>query len=184
MPWQFELLPGVQVVSKLRGYRGEERGHGVLVYENNLGGRVVIVPFDSQIDQVSALGIAHPPFESPSFLSRSRQAQLRDALTWAGRAPLPFYVEDAPMALPMLIEQQDRLIVTITNLMPDRLDKVIARLGLPDFHPAQAKLLTPTGRWRRSSRLKIERLKESDSLRLRLPFSLAYLETGVCVLEQ
>lgn len=184
MPWQFELLPGAQVVSRFRGYRGEDRGHGVLVYENSLGGRVVIVPFDSQVDQVSALGVAHPPFESPSFLSRPRQAQLRDALIWAGRAPLPFYVEDAPMALPMIIEQQNRVIVAITNLMPDHLDKVVARLYLPGFYPSQARRLSPRGSWRRFPRVKIEHLKENDCLRLRLPFSLAYLETGVYLLER
>jgi hypothetical protein len=181
--WQFETLPGARVVSRLRGYRGEERGHGVLAFENRLGGRVVIVPFDSQVAQVSALGIGHPPFESPSFLCRPRQAQMRDALVWAGSGPLPLTVEDAPMVYPLLIEQPGRLVIGIVNLMPDPVPLLTIRLASPAFEPRRIRLLTPSGRWRMGRQAAIARDPADHAVVIRLPLPLPYLETGVLLLD-
>jgi hypothetical protein len=145
--WQFKWLKGARVISRLRGYRSEERGHGGVLFENELGGRVVIYPFDSQVRSVVGLGVGFPPLLSPSFICRPRQAQLRAALEWAGRAPLPLLVPEAPTVYPLLAEQVGRLIVGVANLLADPIAALRIRLRAPAFPLRRVRALDADGRW-------------------------------------
>lgn len=183
-PWQFECLPGTRAVSRLRGYRHEDHGHGVLVCENRLGGRVVVVPFDSQAGAASGLGLSYPALESPSFLCRARQAQLRAALEWATRGPLPLVVEDAPLAYPLLIEQPRRLIIGVANLMPDAIAKLTLCLATPTaFVPKRLRVLTREGKWRACRRAEIATDPVSGTTLLRTDLALPYLDVATLILD-
>ena len=48
--FQGELAEGVKTVSDLRGPTQDVVGHGLVIHENGLGGRVAVVPWDSQKD--------------------------------------------------------------------------------------------------------------------------------------
>ena len=179
--WQFKRRAGARVVSCLRGYRNEVRGHGVVVFENKQGGRVVTIPVDSQAGQVASLGVVFPAYESPSFLCRPRQAQVWDALVWAGRGPLPLVVPDAPLVYPLLVEQPDRLIVGAWNLMPDAVESLAIRLARPAFPIRRVRLLEPTGRWRTVG-AHIGR-PVRGSVTIDTGVRLAYLDVAVLILE-
>lgn len=145
--YQFRRRPGARVISKVRGYRHEVKGHGVVLYENELGGRVVVVPFDSQEGQTMSLGVGFQCLESPSFICWPRQSQLTAALEWAGRCPLPLRVEGAPLAYPLLAEQADRCVVGVVNLMPDPVESLRFRVARPGFGVRRIRVLDEQGRW-------------------------------------
>jgi hypothetical protein len=178
---QFEWASGARIISRLHGHRGEDRGHGVALFENRLGGRVIVVPLDSQAGATMSLGIAFPPLESPSFMCRARQAQLTAALEWAGRCALPMLMEDAPQAYPLAIRQDGRLIAGVANLMADAIDGLTLRIGAPGFTPRRVRVLGPKGRWK-ASRARIEKAGRR-AFRLRVPIRLAYLEVAVLLID-
>jgi len=148
IPWQFRLKPETRVISKLRGYRGEETGHGAFVSENALGGRVGVVPFDSQADGF-LLGIVTNTLTSPTFLCFARQAQMLRLLDWLGRKPVPLFVPGAPNVFPLLIEQRDRLIVAVANLCSDPIESLTLRLAPRSFTVRRVRSLSPSGGWQK-----------------------------------
>jgi hypothetical protein len=145
---QFEWMEGTRVISRLRGYDRSERGHGVVLFENRLGGRVVVAPWDSQAPATASLGVAFPSLESPSFLSWPRQAQLAATLEWAGRGPLPLRVMNAPNAYPVLVEQPGRTIVGVVNLSPDPIAGLALRMAGRASRIGRIRALDGQGRWR------------------------------------
>jgi len=179
--WQFKWRPCARRVSVLRGYDNRVRGHGVMLYENTQGGRVVVYPFDSQAGETISLGVGFQPFESPSFICRPRQAQLMAALEWAGRRPLPLAVVDSPMVYPLLVDQGDRLIVGMWNLMPDPVECLSFRLGVRPFSVRKVRVLNADGRWTAAAtRVARER---NGSVTVKTRVKLNYLDTAVLVLE-
>jgi hypothetical protein len=148
IPWQFRLRPEARVISKLRGYRGEETGHGAFVYENSLGGRVAVLPYDSQ-GEGFLLGIVTNTLTSPTFLCFPRQAQMLRVLDWLGRRPVPLFVPGAPNVFPLLIEQPDRSIVAVANLCSDPIEGLTLRLAPPRFPVRRIRSLGTTGAWQK-----------------------------------
>jgi hypothetical protein len=179
--WQFELAPGARAVSRLIRYGGHETGHGMTLFENRLGGRVAIFPFDSQIREVSSLGMGFPPLVSPSMLTWTRQAQLRAVLQWLGREPLPLFVFGAPNAYPLLAEQEKRLIVGVANLGHDRIEELSVEFSAPPFAIRSVQALQPSGKWKRS-RAKLDRKK--GVIRARTSESLGCLDVSLLRFER
>jgi hypothetical protein len=175
--WQFALRAGARPLSAVRDYTGKRTGHGVIVFENQLGGRIVIYPFDSQFAGAYNMGIAVRPFISASFLGWTRQAQMRAALEWAGRNPLPLFVPRAPSVYPLLIRQPNRLIVGVANLNPDPipgLELLVDRLPGP---APRIRVLTPDGAWRKVA-APLTRFKNGSAL-IATGIPLAHLEVAV-----
>jgi hypothetical protein len=179
--WQFNWQRGARAVSQLRGYDGEVRGHGVTVFENRLGGRVIVFPFDSQVRSVVGLGIAFPPMASPSFLNRPRQAQLLDLLEWVGKKPLPLVVPESPTVYPLLVEQPGRLIVGVANLLADPIASLAIRVRAPSFPIRRVRVLDTAGRWK-TCRATIGK-PSKGAITIRTGVALQYLDVAVLVLE-
>ena len=125
---QFELVPGARMISRLRDYHHRPTGHGVIVYENKLGGRTAVVPFDSQATTYQIGGIPTTPLTSPSFINLARAAQIVALLDWLGSQPIPLYLPLAPCVTPLLIEQPDRVLVGVVNSHADAAP-ITLRLG-------------------------------------------------------
>jgi len=179
--WQFKWRHGAHTISRLRGYRGEARGHGVVLFENRLGGRVVVVPFDSQGPAVFGLAGPFPPLESPSFICRPRQAQLVAALEWAARARLALFMPDSPTVYPLLIEQDQRLVIGAANLFPDPVASLAVRIRKPEFRINRVRVLTANGRWK-TCQARIGRTR-GGAVTIDTGVSLAYLDVAVLVVE-
>ncbi|MEI8242107.1 MAG: hypothetical protein WCI17_02450 [bacterium] len=179
--WQFNWQRGARVVSQLRGYDGNVRGHGVTVFENRLGGRVVVYPFDSQVRSVVGLGIAFPPMVSPSFLNRPRQAQLLDLLEWAGGKPLPLVVPESPTVYPLLAEQPGRLVVGVANLLADPIASLTLRLRTPAFTVRRVRALDAAGRWK-TCRATIGK-PSKGAVTIRTGVTLNYLDVTVLIVD-
>lgn len=145
-PRQFAWEPGARVISRVRDYAGADAGHGVVLYENALGGRVAMVPYDSQQHLVS-LGQPVNPIASATFINWPRQAQLLDVLAWLQRGPLPLTVPGATGVLPLRIDQPGRVIVGVVNVSFDAIERLQLRLANPGFPVADVRVLRPDARW-------------------------------------
>ncbi|MAE62594.1 MAG: hypothetical protein CMJ49_14700 [Planctomycetaceae bacterium] len=178
---RFEWLDGARVVSVIRDYDSTERGHGMVLFENALGGRVAVLPYDSQQD-VASLGTVWQPNCSPGFLSFARQAQMVDALRWLNRGPLPLLVPNAPSVYPLLIRQEDRLIVSVTNLLPDPVEDLMFELAAPGFELSAVQHLQDDGTWRSVEDAAIERASDDGRTVVRTPLTVSYLGSAVLVL--
>lgn len=147
---QFELVPGARMISRLRDYQHRPTGHGVIVYENKLGGRAAIVPFDSQATTYQIGGIATTPLASASFVNFAQAAQIVALLDWLGSRPIPLYVPLAPCVTPLLIEQPDRTLVGLVNSHADAAP-ITLRMGTQALRKTAVKgvsLLDAKGRWK------------------------------------
>ena len=176
---QFEWLKGARVISALRGYDKGQAGHGIVLFENELGGRVAVLPYDSQ-NEILSLG-AYQSMCSPSFVCCSRQAQLRAVLEWLNRGPLPLFVPKAPSIYPLLIRQNKRRIVAVLNLLPDRVEDLTLELGAPGFELTEVRHLQRDGQWASVSHAAIEPADRDGRVIVRTPITVDYL--GAAVLE-
>jgi hypothetical protein len=79
------LLPGAQAVSLLRGPRFERVGHGVVVYENERGGRVAVCPWD-----------VNAPERYGGQRNQFRAAQLDALMRYLGRGKSLGHVSGGP----------------------------------------------------------------------------------------
>jgi len=144
--WQFELAKGARVISAFRAFGDKESGHGVFLYENSLGGRVAVLPYDTQNDGVSLFGmLTVSPMLSATFLTWARQEQLRSVLEWLGRKPVPLFVPGAPNVFPILADQGTRLVVGVANLQADPIKSLTLRLAKPRFPIRTIRSLQPDG---------------------------------------
>ena len=173
---------GARVISRLRGYDGAVRGHGVVLYENRLGGRVAVVPFDSQGPATVSLGAAFAPLESPSFVCWPRQAQLAAVLEWAGREPLPLTVVGAPCAYPVLAEQEGRAVVGVVNLSPDPIPSLVLRLARPPARARRVRVLDERGQWRAPRGVRVKAAGRGG-VEIDTGIPLRYLDVAAVIVE-
>lgn len=178
---QFEWLDGARVISTLRGYDGGPTGHGLVLFENELGGRVVVLPYDSQ-NELSTLG-TYQAMCSPGFITFSRQAQIKAGLEWAKRGPLELFVPNAPSVYPMLMRQDKRLIVSVMNLLPDPVENLTLELGAPGLDVAAVQVLQKDGVRAKLPDATIEPADEQGRIVVRTSVTIPYLDTAVLVLE-
>jgi hypothetical protein len=178
-PWQFAWQEGARVISRVRDYCGNDVGHGVVLFENALGGRVAVVPLDSQ-QHLMSLGMAVNPIASATFINWPRQAQLLDVLQWLGRGPLPLFVPDAAGVLPLRIDQDNRIIIGVANVSYDAIDSLLLHLAAPKFPVKSVRSLRPDAQWE-TLEARIE--QDGDLLKIDTGLRLPFLETAVLVLE-
>ncbi len=179
---QFAWQSGARIISHLTGYESEPRGHGVVLFENALGGRIIVVPYDGQAPQCIAMGMEFSPFESPSFLCLTRAAQLRSAIEWAHRGPLPLSVVGQPMVYPFLAKQPNRLFIAAVNLSPDAANDLVFRIPADKRAVTRLQVLTPAGHWR--SLRGAEIMPPGKTVQaIRTGLSLRYLETVALLLD-
>jgi hypothetical protein len=137
------------VVSRMFAPESSVSVPGMLLFENPLGGRVGVIPFNGSRGDLSALG----------FRGWKRQQVLRQMLGWINQGPLPLFVEDAANVLPLRRDGESAVLVGIANLTPDALPHIIFRIapffkGTPRLEslssrkPASFQLKLQEGYWR------------------------------------
>ena len=151
------------------------------MYENGLGGRVAVIPYDSQAEIIT-LGLTYESMCTPGFLSFPRQAQLKAVLEWLNRGPLPLFVPGAPSVYPLLIRQENRLIASVTNLMTDPVSNLSLELAVPGIVPVSARHLQQDGTWADAADRSIDTV-EGGAVTVRTSITAERLEPVVLVLD-
>jgi len=178
---QFEWMSGAKEVSIVRDYSGARTGSGVVLFENSLGGRIAVFPFDSQRQPVMSIGVSFPPYASASFLCPSRQAQLYRILMWLNRKPLPLFVLTSHSILPLCFRQDKRVFVSVTNLSADRIDNLILYLADYGLQWNRIRILDKKGKWKKPSGIVLRR--RNKMILLKIAASLGCFETASILLE-
>ena len=129
---QAVLARGAHPVSDLRDPLQRIVGHGAFTYENTLGGRVAVVPWDATTDTIPKIDI-------------HRAAQLRRIVEWLAWAQETGWVEGGAWLVPQYLCDGDRWRGAVWNASPDSVDsfRLHRPKGMPTVH--QAWHLTPTG---------------------------------------
>ena len=195
-PWQFRWSSRARAISRVRDYAGQDVGHGVVLFENELGGRVAVYPFDSQIKGVISLGVPYNPMVSPSFVNWPRQSQVLAVLEWLGKGPVPLWIPGAPCVLALLAEQASRLVVGAVNLSPDPVEGLRLRLAGSLRRVRRVRCLQPEGRWKGTPnasyrvwgpqplvRAKLRPDPARRTIDVHTGLRLGYLDTAVLVLD-
>jgi len=117
--YRLDPVEKAAVVSRMFGPEGSVSAPGMTLFENSLGGRVGVIPFNGSRGDLSAVG----------FRGWKRQQVLRQMLEWINRGPLPLFVEDAANVFPLRRDGQNAVVVGIANLTPDTLPHIIFRVA-------------------------------------------------------
>ncbi len=108
--FQGELADGARVVSDLRSPAWEVVGHGLVIFENELGGRVAIVPWDAN----SAL-----------LMNIQRAVQLTKVLQFLDPDNTHGYVEGGAWLVPQFLADSQRWRGVVWNASPDEVEEII-----------------------------------------------------------
>jgi len=148
--FQGEPIAGARTVSDLRGPRHEVVGHGLVLTENDLGGRSAVVPWS--VDAWVPMTIY-------------RAAQLTRTLDWLERGRQHGYVPDASgWLVPQFLSDGDVWRGAVWNAGPDEVTEFTLRL--PADMPAPERLVHVDARARRhDARLSGERVTLTEPLR-------------------
>lgn len=130
--FQAELAEGALVVSDLRNPLQEVVGHGAVVFRNDLGGRVVIVPWEAGSDPVVLMDI-------------HRAAQLKRLVAWLADGAETGSVEGGAWLVPQFLTDGATWRGVVWNASPDETDRFLIRRpsGMPPIR--EAWHLTPAG---------------------------------------
>lgn len=131
-----KLAPGAKSVSELLDCNRQYVCPMLTVYENQLGGRVAVLPYD--ITVIS---------ECNSFLHPYRRTQLQATLRWLAGKPLPLIVNAGAHALPVRAEEDGYTRLTVFNLSLDSWDKTELLLATNGRTPEKVEFLQSNGVW-------------------------------------
>jgi hypothetical protein len=132
---RYELKPGARAVSMLVNSDREPVMPGFVLYENNLGGRVALCPYD--------IGVGMRRW----FMNWLRKRQMLGVLNWLFRGKLPLKVEGGTYALPILTQYRSVVLVSVLNLSTDDWPAVCIELH-DERGLSKALALNASGRWR------------------------------------
>lgn len=128
--FQGDLLPGARVVSDIRGPEQTIYGHGLVLFENTLGGRVALMPWDAH------RGVT---------LNPQRAAQLTRTLVWLDPNGTVGTVAGGAWLVPQFLTDGQTWRAAVWNASPDELDSFTIQppAGMPA--PTTATHLTGRG---------------------------------------
>lgn len=158
---RLELLPGAIEVSTLVGPEDSFRAPGMVLYENQSGGRVAVVPYDGSAGDLYRI----------EFRNWKRQHALLKMLEWLGRGPVPLFVEGAADVWPLRRDGAGTVAVMLANLSADPLAEVKFRVG-GRFDSPIMELLTTRGVSKPPSEIRADR----GYTRFRVPVPVQPLE--------
>jgi len=165
-PGQFQLDPACREISELRSYANARTGHGIILFENELGGRVAVLPYDGQT--------AMSPVYFNSF---GREAQFDAIIRWLSRGAGPCArVIGAANAVPLLACREDDIILAVLNLGSDPIEPLTVALSGNLTAPLSVEHLDNAGRWQP---LEITLCASNGALTLRAPLRVEHLGTAV-----
>ncbi|MHB9107674.1 MAG: hypothetical protein ACYDCO_11520 [Armatimonadota bacterium] len=127
---QGEPFPGARVAGDLRGPTNDVVGHGLALYENTLGGRVAVVPWDANA----------APSPTPQ-----RVAQLLGILRFLDPAHTAGRVDGGAWLVPQFLTDGHAWRAVVWNASPDEVDTftLLPPAGIPA--PQQATQVTGRG---------------------------------------
>ncbi len=107
---------------------------GAYLYENELGGRIAIYPFE-----VSKL--------VNGFLDPTRKKMLYQILNWISNDEIPLFMEGEREVLPLRCDFENYLVAMFFNLSHDNLIGISAKMYIADKEIKNAFYLTQNGEW-------------------------------------
>ncbi|MHB9133995.1 MAG: hypothetical protein ACYDBB_23245 [Armatimonadota bacterium] len=115
---QGELLAGTRLISDLRGPSQQVVGHGVVICENALGGRVAIAPWRA---------------DNGVSMNVQRVAQFTKLLHWLDPHQTHGWVEGGAWLVPQFLTDGQRWRGVVWNAGPDAVEEIIVHLpaGMP-----------------------------------------------------
>jgi len=130
--FQGELMPGTRMVSDLRSPRQNVVGHGLVVFENELGGRVAVVPWS--VDNWVPMTLY-------------RAVQLTRTLHWLDPDGAHGWVEGGAWLVPQFLTGGNRWRGVVWNASPDELEEFVVHR--PAGMPQPKRAVHVDGRGRR-----------------------------------
>lgn len=107
------LAPGARPISRIVDTDGDFLYHGVVLYENELGGRVATFPHFCDAAVPDQKGPDSP------FYSPYRRQQLQALIPWLGQGPAPLVVQTRAWTLPHRADGDGRIGLAVMNINSD-----------------------------------------------------------------
>jgi hypothetical protein len=156
--------PGARVVSEIRGLKQTPLFPGVVLYENRLGGRVAVYPYEFVLPDIPDMYVKAT---SPAFYSNPRRSQLRAVVAWLARDEIPLTVDAEGWILPHRADGADTVGLAAMNLNLDPWQKVTLKAHVT--RPVKEVMaLAPGGEWKPCPKRQWEHKGEVFDLRLRV----------------
>ncbi len=137
-----ETLPGARVVSRLTDPDGKAIGPAVVLYDNVLGGRVAVFPYDLSGRNPDAYIKGSTTF----FYSEYRKLQIQAIVRWLGRETVPLIVRAAGWVLPHRADGKGCTLLAAMNINYDPWRDVTMECSVAG-RVRRVKLLDPVGKW-------------------------------------
>lgn len=133
--YRIESVEQVVIISRMNGPEGNPSLPGMMVFENNDGGRIGIIPQNG----------SYGDFNTPNFRNWKRQQALLMMLEWINKGALPLFVEDAANIFPIRRDGNNTIVIGIANLSGDPLPQISFRVGSPPEGKPVVEHLTNNG---------------------------------------
>jgi len=131
--YRLDPLEKAVIVSRICPPDSGDSLPGMALFENSLGGRVGIIPFNGSRGDLRAIG----------FRGWKRQQVLRKMLEWINQGPLPLFVDGGANVLPLRRDGQHGIVVGIANLTSDTLSRIAFRVSALAGTPRLDSLMSP-----------------------------------------
>jgi len=156
--WLRELkpLPDARVVSQILGVNGDKLSDGLVLFENELGGKVAVFPYDGQSGAIEAI----------SFRNWVRQSQLKATVNWLTNGKIPFFVE-AVDVVPVRIDQPGRVVLSIANLSSDTIINLKGIIGDIRGENYRVLYMDRRGRLRRCGKASLKNYAEAAMIQIK-----------------
>ena len=130
---QAELLPGAKAISDLRNPLQAVVGHGAFLFQNDLGGRITVVPWEAGVDGIPLMDI-------------HRSTQLKRIVDWLADGDGAGRVDGGAWLIPQFLKDGPTWRGVVWNAGPDEVDtfRVQRPHGMPPIR--EAWHLTPAGK--------------------------------------
>lgn len=129
---QADLAPEATLLSRLLDPRQTPIGHGAFTFQNALGGRVAVVPWDTSVS------------ETP-MMDSYRADQLRRLIRWLAHDLETGSVSGGAWLIPQFLKDGEIWRAVIWNASPDELDSFTLHCPAAMPQPTQAWHLLPNG---------------------------------------
>ena len=146
---QAELMNGTTVISDLRNPLQEIVGHGTFIFQNELGGRVAVMPWNASVDSVPLLDI-------------HRATQLKRIVAWLAAENKLGWVDGGAWLVPQFLRDNATWRGVVWNASSDEIDtfRIQRPSGMPPIR--EAWHITPAGK-------RLPAAVDGDTLRLGQP---------------
>jgi hypothetical protein len=123
--YMLEAKPGARMISRIVDLNGEYLMPGFVLYENRLGGRVAVCPYNLGGTGLDPYLNREPVF----YYSEYRKRQIREVVRWLGRGSVPLIVEADGWILPHRADAPSRILAAAMNVSDDGWKSVVMKIS-------------------------------------------------------